>query len=64
MALNDPQWGKRRGDGPPDLDEIWGRFNKKLSGLLGGKRGTGAPQDGGGSGPGFKIGRASCRERV
>ena len=56
MALNDPQWGKRRGDGPPDLDEIWGRFNKKLSGLLGGKRGTGAPQDGGGSGPGFSGG--------
>lgn len=47
MALNDPQWGKRRGDGPPDLDEIWGRFNKKLSALLGGKRDGGAPRDGG-----------------
>jgi membrane protease subunit HflK len=57
MALNDPQWGKRRGDGPPDLDEIWGRFNKKLSALLGGKRGPGAPHDGGGSsGAGFNGG--------
>ncbi|MFO1319916.1 MAG: FtsH protease activity modulator HflK [Burkholderiales bacterium] len=49
MALNDPQWGRRRGDGPPDLDEIWGRFNQKLAGLFGGKGGSG--QDGGGGGP-------------
>ncbi len=25
----------RRGDGPPDLDELWGDFNRKLSGLFG-----------------------------
>lgn len=50
MALNDPQWGKRRGDGPPDLDEIWARFNQKLAGMFGGKgRGT-DPGDGGGRG--------------
>lgn len=48
MALNDPQWGRRRGDGPPDLDEIWGRFNQKLAGLFGGKGGSG--QEGGGGG--------------
>lgn len=47
MALNDPQWGRRRGDGPPDLDEIWSRFNQKLSGLFGGKGGSGP--DGGGA---------------
>lgn len=28
----------RRGDGPPDLDELWSDFNRKLSGLFG--RGT------------------------
>jgi membrane protease subunit HflK len=41
MALNDPNWG-RRGDGPPDLDEIWNRFRHKLAGLFGG-RGTPRP---------------------
>jgi len=34
-----------RGDGPPDLDELWRDFNRKLSGLFGGKVG------GGGNGP-------------
>ncbi|MBI1398430.1 MAG: FtsH protease activity modulator HflK [Betaproteobacteria bacterium] len=48
MALNDPQWGRRRGDGPPDLDEIWSRFNQKLAGLFGGKGGSGDGPDGGG----------------
>jgi hypothetical protein len=28
-----------RNDGPPDLDELWRDFNKKLSGLFGGKGG-------------------------
>jgi ribosomal protein L12E/L44/L45/RPP1/RPP2 len=28
MALNDPQWGKRGNDGPPDLDEILRKFNQ------------------------------------
>lgn len=50
MALNDPQWGRRRNnDGPPDLDEIWARFNDKLGGLLGTKR-KGGGSDGGGGG--------------
>jgi membrane protease subunit HflK len=44
MALNDPQWG-RRGDGPPDLDEIWNRLRNRLSGLFG-RRGGGRPPDG------------------
>lgn len=35
MALNDPQWGKRNNEGPPDLDELFRRFNKKLSELIG-----------------------------
>jgi membrane protease subunit HflK len=48
-----------RGDGPPDLDELWRDFNRKLSGLFGGK--GGAPRgsnngsgDGGGNGPNFQ----------
>ena len=42
MALNDPNWG-RRGDGPPDLDEIWNRFRQKIPGLFGGKGGGRGP---------------------
>ncbi len=42
-----------RGDGPPDLDELWRDFNRKLSGLFGGKRGGGAPR---GNGPGDNNG--------
>ena len=47
MALNDPNWGRRGGDGPPDLDELWNRLRQKLSPLFGG-RGGGR----GGAGPG------------
>jgi membrane protease subunit HflK len=36
-----------RGDGPPDLDELWRDFNRKMSGLFGG-RSSGSH----GSGPG------------
>src|SRR5689334_6079881 len=60
MSLNDPQWGKRPGgnQGPPDLDEIWRNFNKKLSGIFG-RRGGGNGKEGGtgGGGPsGRQIG--------
>ena len=30
MALNDPNWGRRGNDGPPDLDELWNRLRQKL----------------------------------
>jgi membrane protease subunit HflK len=48
-----------RHDGPPDLDELWRDFNKKLSGLFGGKGGSQRADDrppggGGGSGGGFQ----------
>jgi len=46
MALNDPQWGNKKNGGPPDLEEMLRNFNRKLSGLLGGKGGG----NGGGSG--------------
>jgi len=64
MSLNDPQWGNRGGndgdksngggprrpnDGPPDLEELWRDFNRKLSGMLGKKGGGG--NNGGGDGP-------------
>ena len=47
MSLNDPNWGRgSRGpqgpgggnQGPPDLDELWRNFNRKLSELLGKRR--------------------------
>ena len=41
-----------RGDGPPDLDELWKDFNRKLGGLFGGKGGGKVPQRGNGSGDG------------
>lgn len=60
MSINDPQWGKRSGgnQGPPDLDELWRNFNKKLDGLFGRKgggngdrpSGPGAGRMGGGAG--------------
>lgn len=39
-----------RNDGPPDLDELWREFNRKLSKLFGGKGGPRSPQGGGGGG--------------
>ena len=46
----------QRGDGPPDLDELWRDFNRKLSGLFGGKGGGARPPrgSGGGDGGGFQ----------
>jgi len=45
MAPNDPQWGRRGGDGPPDLDELFNRLRDKFGGMLGGKGGR--PSSGG-----------------
>ena len=38
-----------RNDGPPDLDELWRDFNRKLSGVFSGKDGGGNDQGPGGS---------------
>jgi membrane protease subunit HflK len=58
MSLNDPQWGKRGRGGPPDLDEIWRGFNRRLSELFGRRE----PGDGADIGepprPGFPLGGA------
>ncbi|HEX3142322.1 MAG TPA: FtsH protease activity modulator HflK, partial [Rhizobacter sp.] len=43
-----------RGDGPPDLDELWRDFNRKLSGLFGGKGGQRPNGSGGNGGPNFQ----------
>ena len=49
-----------RNDGPPDLDELWRDFNRKLSGLFNGKGGGNNPPprrdpgEGGGGGPSFQ----------
>jgi membrane protease subunit HflK len=46
-----------RNEGPPDLDELWRDFNRKLGGLFGGKSGGprgGGPSDDGGGGPNFQ----------
>jgi membrane protease subunit HflK len=56
MAWNDPgkkenPWQRRPEQGPPDLDEVLRRFQKKLRALFGGGGrgpGDGAPRDGGG----------------
>ncbi len=48
MAWNDPQWGNkdnRKNSGPPDLDEVWRRFNDRLNGMFG-KKGGGDGGDG------------------
>jgi len=45
-------------EGPPDLDELWRDFNRKLSGLFGGKGGgsrrTNGSSEPGGGGPSFQ----------
>jgi membrane protease subunit HflK len=56
MALNDHGWGnnpngggnKGGNQGPPDLEELWRDFNRRLSGLFGRKSGGG---EGGGRPP-------------
>ncbi len=40
-----------RNDGPPDLDELWRDFNRKLSGFFGGRGGPEPQGGGGGSSP-------------
>jgi modulator of FtsH protease HflK len=63
MGLNDPQWGRKKGNsGPPDLDQLWRNFNKKLNNLFkrkgggGNVPGGGEPGDGGPKRYGGSIG--------
>jgi membrane protease subunit HflK len=51
MSLNDPNWGRGGGNrpqgggnqGPPDLDELWRNFNRRLNDLFGRRRGGDQP---------------------
>ena len=59
MAWNDPQWGNngnKKNPGPPDLDELWRKFNQRLSGLFGGKNGNQSPPTGNMMGGGNLLG--------
>ena len=56
MSLNDPQWGRKGkgggndgNQGPPDLDELWRNFNRRLSEMF--RRGGGDQPPRGGGGP-------------
>lgn len=54
--MADPQWGRKRNDGPPDLDEIFRRLNRRLSELFGGKGiNKGGPTATGDGGAGGKL---------
>lgn len=47
MGLNDPQWGKNKGDsGPPDLDDVLRNVNKKINNIFGQKKGGGGGDEG------------------
>ena len=54
MSLNDHGWGNQPGggkrgggnQGPPDLEELWRDFNRRLSGLFGNKGGGGGGEGG------------------
>lgn len=55
MSQNDPQWGRKKPEGPPDLDEIFARINKWIRQRLpsGMNKNSGFGGTGGGSmGPG------------
>jgi membrane protease subunit HflK len=60
MPPNDPQWGKKNNEGPPDLDEILRKLQQKIANLLGFRgRPSGSgdrPPAGGGSGMGAAVG--------
>ncbi|MBQ5947491.1 FtsH protease activity modulator HflK [Massilia sp. ST3] len=63
MSLNDPRWGRnpdddrkaqegrRPGEGPPDLDQLWRDFNARLNRMFG-NRGNGGDGNNGGPGRG------------
>jgi len=68
LSLNDPHWGnnpkrdpkaqegRRPGEGPPDLDQMWRDFNARLNRLFGGRGNNG---DAGGPGPYRSEGRGA-----
>src|SRR5512135_2201619 len=51
MGLNDPQWGNKNSGGPPDLEEVMRKLNRKIESLFG-RSGGGAPKGGSGQSSG------------
>lgn len=52
MGLDDPQWGKNKGNsGPPDLDDVLRNVNNKISDIFGKKKGGGNNGDSNGQMP-------------
>ncbi|HEY9103001.1 FtsH protease activity modulator HflK [Chitinimonas sp.] len=51
----DPQWGRRGKDGPPDLDEIVRQFTNKLKQFFGGRPGRPSEPSSGGGGDGRAL---------
>jgi membrane protease subunit HflK len=71
FSLNDPRWGRgsqdnndqdsrqnsrKPNDGPPDLDQLWRDFNRRLNKLFGGQGGGRDDGEGGGSSDGHGAG--------
>jgi membrane protease subunit HflK len=47
MGLNDPQWGRRKGNSnPPDLDDVLRNISKRINEILGRKSGGGDEEPG------------------
>jgi modulator of FtsH protease HflK len=57
MPPNDPQWGKKNNEGPPDLEEIARKLQQKIAALLGfrGRPPGTPPSSGGGGGSGMSA---------
>ncbi|MGV7210237.1 FtsH protease activity modulator HflK [Oxalobacteraceae bacterium A2-2] len=73
LSLNDPRWGgkdgdkkaqegKKPGEGPPDLDQLWRDFNQRLNNFFGQKNRPPGSDGGGGGGnrPEFKLAGATA----
>jgi membrane protease subunit HflK len=62
MSLNDHGWGPGggKGNGPPDLEELWRDFNRRLSAMFGRK--GGGSDSGGDSGGGGRMPSISPRQ--
>jgi membrane protease subunit HflK len=66
MSLNDPNWGRGGGsrgpgggnEGPPDLDEMWRNFNRRIQELFGRRRGP-APEEPPRMPPAASVGRGA-----
>jgi membrane protease subunit HflK len=56
MPPNDPQWGKKNNEGPPDLEEIARKLQQKIAALLGFRgRPPATPPSSGGGGNGMSA---------